>query len=241
MIRSSGDTGFDVLLRVSQADSLQQMQDIACRACAHLGYNRVLLFAVTGQEDVTVDRIYWIEGDWFGDGSPVDADTYLAHCPVTRHILSVREPFFWAKTAEHGYQVVRKPGRRGINGFQVPVYGPMGLEGAASFGGLRPDGSARAQLFLSLLGAAAFRRSSQLVEGAAKDPTNRRLSDREREVLGLIAAGRRQAEIATSLGISGRTVENHLRNIRQRIGVKTTAQAVQAAIRLGELTPFDDE
>ena len=79
------------------------------------------------------------------------------------------------------------------------------------------------------------------MEGAAKDPTNRRLSDREREVLGLIAAGRRQAEIATSLGISGRTVENHLRNIRQRIGVKTTAQAVQAAIRLGELTPFDDE
>lgn len=241
MIRSSGDTAFDVLLRVSQAESLQHMQDIVCRACTPLGYDRTLLFAITGQEDVTVDRIYWIAGDWFGDGSSVDADTYLAHCPVTRHILSVRDPFFWNKTDAHGYQVVLKPSSRGINGFQVPVYGPIGLEGAASFGGLRPDSSARAQFFLSLLGAAAFRRSSQLLDGAANDPSHRRLSDREREVLGLIAAGRRQAEIAISLGISARTVENHLRNIRHRIWVKTTAQAVQAAIRLGELTLSEDE
>ncbi|MGP9790866.1 hypothetical protein [Roseinatronobacter sp. NSM] len=96
MIWSSGDTAFDALLRVSQAESLQQMQETICRACAPLGYDRVLLFAVTTQEDVTVDRIFWIEGDWFGDGTPVDADTYLARCPVTRHVLNVREPFFSA-------------------------------------------------------------------------------------------------------------------------------------------------
>ncbi|MGP9791344.1 PA1136 family autoinducer-binding transcriptional regulator [Roseinatronobacter sp. NSM] len=239
MIWSSGDTAFDALLRVSQAESLQQMQETICRACAPLGYDRILLFAVTTQEDVTVDRIFWIEGDWFGDGTPVDADTYLARCPVTRHVLNVREPFFWTKTETQGYQVVRKPTGSGINGFQVPVYGPIGLEGVASFGGPRLDASGRAQLFLSLLGVAAFRRSRQLVEGHDSG-TARRLSDREREVLGLIAAGRRQAEIAAALGISGRTVENHLRNIRHRIGVKTTAQAVQAAIRLGELTLSED-
>lgn len=241
MIRSSGDTVFDTLLRVSQAESLQQMQDIVCRACAPLGYDRVLLFAVTAQEDVTVDRIYWIEGDWFGDGSPVDADTYLSRCPVTRHVLNVREPFFWTKTEAQGYQVVRKPAGSGINGFQVPIYGPIGLEGAASFGGSRPDATARAQFFLALLGAAAFRRSRYLLDGEDSAAPARRLSDREREVLGLIASGRRQAEIGATLGISERTVENHLRNIRQRIGVKTTAQAVQAAIRLGELNLSDNE
>lgn len=241
MIRSPWDTVFDTLLLVSQAESLQKMQDIVCRACLPLGYDRVLLFAVTAQEDVTVDRIYWVEGDWFGDGNPVNADTYLSRCPVTRHVLNVREPFFWTKTETQGYQVVRKPGSGGINGFQVPVYGPMGLEGAASFGGLRLDSSPRAQLFLSLLGAAALRRSQHLVDGADSHASNRRLSDREREVLGLIAAGRRQSEIGATLGISGRTVENHLRNIRHRIGVKTTAQAVQAAIRLGELTLSEDE
>lgn len=241
MIRSSGDTVFDTLLRVSQAESLPQLQDIVCRACAPLGYDRVLLFAVSAQEDVAVDRIFWIEGDWFGDGSPVDADTYLARCPVTRHILNVREPFFWAKTETQDYQIVRKPAGSGVNGFQVPVYGPIGLEGAASFGGIRPDATARTQLFLALLGATAFRKSRILLEGTDSTAATRRLSDREREVLGLTAAGRRQAEIGIALGISERTVENHLRNIRQRIGVKTTAQAVQAAIRLGELTLSDDE
>ena len=50
-----------------------------------------------------------------------------------------------------------------------------------------------------------------------------------------VAAGRRQAEIAATLGLSTRTVENHLRHARQRLGVATTAQAVRAASRRGEI------
>lgn len=40
-------------------------------------------------------------------------------------------------------------------------------------------------------------------------------------------AGRRQVEIAAILGISERTIENHLRRIRKRLGVTTTAQAIR--------------
>jgi predicted transcriptional regulator len=54
-------------------------------------------------------------------------------------------------------------------------------------------------------------------------------------VLRWVAAGRRQAEIAATLGLSTRTVENHLRHARQRLGVATTAQAVRAASRRGEI------
>ena len=36
------------------------------------------------------------------------------------------------------------------------------------------------------------------------------------------------------LGLSERTVENHLRRIRQRLGAATTAQAIGVAIRLGD-------
>jgi DNA-binding CsgD family transcriptional regulator len=61
------------------------------------------------------------------------------------------------------------------------------------------------------------------------------LSAREREVLRWVAAGRRQADIAATLGLSTRTVENHLRRARQRLGVATTAQAVRAASRRGEI------
>jgi len=70
---------------------------------------------------------------------------------------------------------------------------------------------------------------------APLDEALRSLSPREREVLEWTAAGRRQADIAATLGLSERTVENHLRSARRRLGVTTTAQAIRMAIRNGEI------
>jgi DNA-binding CsgD family transcriptional regulator len=50
-----------------------------------------------------------------------------------------------------------------------------------------------------------------------------------------LLAGRRQVEIAATLGLSERTVENHLRRIRKRLGVATTARAIRVAIRNGDI------
>lgn len=49
------------------------------------------------------------------------------------------------------------------------------------------------------------------------------------------ADGRRQTEIAATLGLSERTLENHLRRIRKRLGVATTVQAIRVAIRNAEI------
>ncbi|WP_412460162.1 LuxR C-terminal-related transcriptional regulator [Pseudomonas sp. SC11] len=54
-------------------------------------------------------------------------------------------------------------------------------------------------------------------------------------MLAWIAAGRRQGDIAATLALSERTVENHLRRIRKRLEVKTTAEAIRLAIRNGEI------
>lgn len=64
---------------------------------------------------------------------------------------------------------------------------------------------------------------------------SRQLSKRECEVLAWTAVGRRQADIAATLGLSIRTVENHLRRARHRLGVATTAEAVRMAIRNGDI------
>ena len=45
----------------------------------------------------------------------------------------------------------------------------------------------------------------------------------------------RTQEAARILGLSERTIENHLRRIRKRLGVATTAQAVRVAIRNGDI------
>jgi DNA-binding CsgD family transcriptional regulator len=58
------------------------------------------------------------------------------------------------------------------------------------------------------------------------------LTGREREVLALVAEGRRNAEIARELCISGATVENHLHNIFSKLGCSTRTEAAVYALRL---------
>jgi DNA-binding CsgD family transcriptional regulator len=53
-----------------------------------------------------------------------------------------------------------------------------------------------------------------------------RLTARERQVLALMAAGRSDRQIAVSLGISGRTVEAHARNIMGKVGASNRVSAV---------------
>ena len=59
------------------------------------------------------------------------------------------------------------------------------------------------------------------------------LSDREREVLTLVADGLANKQIARSLGISERTVKSHLTSVFQRIGVSDRTQAALWAERNG--------
>lgn len=54
----------------------------------------------------------------------------------------------------------------------------------------------------------------------------KRLTARQREVLQWVAAGKTSAEAAVILGITPATVEKHLRQIRDTLGVSTTTQAV---------------
>lgn len=55
------------------------------------------------------------------------------------------------------------------------------------------------------------------------------LSDREREVLRLVAVGYTSAEIAGKLTLSVQTVNTHIRNIYRKLQVKSRAQAVNLA------------
>jgi DNA-binding NarL/FixJ family response regulator len=59
-----------------------------------------------------------------------------------------------------------------------------------------------------------------------------RLTARQREVLQLIAEGRTMKEIASILHISPRTAESHKYEMMDALGVSTTAQLIQHAIRL---------
>jgi len=60
---------------------------------------------------------------------------------------------------------------------------------------------------------------------------NSKLTHRECEILVLIATGKHNKEISQHLAISEATVENHLHNIYQKLGVSNRVQATLYAIQ----------
>ncbi len=61
------------------------------------------------------------------------------------------------------------------------------------------------------------------------------LTEREQEVFDLLVLNKSTKEIASFLGISEKTVRNHISNAIQKLGVKGRAQAVVELIKMGEL------
>lgn len=64
------------------------------------------------------------------------------------------------------------------------------------------------------------------------------LTDSEKRVLKLMAAGYKRKEIADKLFISERTVSNHLQHIFEKLQVNSMVEAVTKAIQLGYISPI---
>jgi DNA-binding NarL/FixJ family response regulator len=67
----------------------------------------------------------------------------------------------------------------------------------------------------------------------AAETIEAQLSDREIEVLKLIANGKDNAQIATELFISSKTVKNHISNILLKLSISNRIQAAVYAVRSG--------
>lgn len=62
------------------------------------------------------------------------------------------------------------------------------------------------------------------------------LTERELEVFELLVLNKSTKEIAEDLGISEKTVRNHISNTMQKLEVKSRAQAVVELLKLGEIS-----
>jgi len=73
-------------------------------------------------------------------------------------------------------------------------------------------------------------------ERATQRDESTRLTERQREIVQLLAEGKSAKEIATVLNISSRTVEFHKYRIMKDLGIKSAAELVHYAVRHGIIT-----
>ncbi len=71
------------------------------------------------------------------------------------------------------------------------------------------------------------------ISNGESHPESSQLTDREREVLQLIAEGVSTKQIAFKLDVSVKTIETHRRNIMKKLEAKSIADLVKHGIRMG--------
>jgi RNA polymerase sigma factor (sigma-70 family) len=76
-------------------------------------------------------------------------------------------------------------------------------------------------------------RRTTATERSATDRRIERLTEREREILALIAAGHQNRDIAEQLGISPRTVEVHKARIMEKLECRTLAELIRMNLAAG--------
>jgi DNA-binding NarL/FixJ family response regulator len=83
-------------------------------------------------------------------------------------------------------------------------------------------------------GKQAFPR--RIAERLSNDRMSAGLSDREREVLELVARGLTNKEVAAALGLSQFTVRNHLNHVTEKLDVSDRTEAIVVALQTGLIT-----
>jgi DNA-binding NarL/FixJ family response regulator len=92
----------------------------------------------------------------------------------------------------------------------------------------------RGKTFVTPLLAGEFMQRTK--ERATRRDESTRLTERQREILQLLAEGKSAKEIAAVLNISSRTVEFHKYRIMKDLGLKSAAELVHYAVRHGIIT-----
>lgn len=239
----------DFIERCDVVSAPADVFDLFREALQHLGYDVVAFTPITpaarqalGQAEIAPAMAAnvpqrWVE-HYFANG-------YQNFDPVLLRTPFAGEPLVWDKVLRgesltpRQRRVLSESRDAGLyNGASVPLHGPSGETYAVSLASLDPrvDGTenlAKVQLlsvqFLLSYGRSVRRR--KLAADAVQ------VTDRERECLTWTARGKSAWAIGQILGVSEHTVNFHIKQSMEKLGVGNRMQAVVAAVRLGLILP----
>jgi two-component system, NarL family, response regulator LiaR len=186
----------------------------------------VVAEATSAHEAVELTRFYHPDvvllGDRLAGVDVVEAVRMLLHAePAARVVIVTANP-----DDEEALKAIRSGATGYLSKDLDPGALPRILRGVAY-------GEAAISRRLAMMLADYYRRGSR--GGAGLRPVRSTLTDREWEVLDLLASGARTEEIAQTLVLSTETVRSHLKNLYRKLGVRSRAEAIEAAERLRDL------
>jgi LuxR family quorum sensing-dependent transcriptional regulator len=219
------------LERVATADAAM---DAMADAFASFGFQTLIVTGLPNPQQRFEQLVLakrW-PAEWF---RLYTAKQYIKADPVARLCRNSLNPFEWL---EAPYDPEREPRAVEVmqraadfnmsNGFIVPIHG-RGYDACVSLGGTLLDLNARSKPAIHLMAMYGFDRVQALL-----DPGRLRLSRltaRERETLVWASQGKSAWETGEILGISQRTVEEHLASACRKLGAVNRVHAVAIGIR----------
>jgi DNA-binding CsgD family transcriptional regulator len=234
---------------IDQIDRVRHTADVigtVARFAGKLGYHALAIGAPS--------RGDLFEGYFFSTWPQEWMDLYMREESMREDPIPIvasmnMMPFRWSEmiagrcgmamsaTQLHAFDIARTHGY--CEGVVVPVHGPGAYLVVASYAGTDPDTSPAAMTTLHVLTLHAHVRLASLYaadrQNSAPAPGTAALSAREIEALRCVLSGLSDEASAVRMGISARTVRFHLGNARQKLGARTRAQAVSAALTMGRL------
>jgi DNA-binding CsgD family transcriptional regulator len=230
---------FDIVAEIGAVTSLEMLQQTAVKGFVPLGFASFIGFDSVAADGTPAVNILF--GKEHGTWEP----HYLAsdlqqHDPIIKATKTALEPFFWSdalagKDLDAGEKrVMDEASAFGLhNGFVTPMHNPDGSITAVLLTGERidpldPDLRSASHLMSLYFGAMGRR-----LHRTGLRRRSVRLSPRQLDCLMWVREGKSSTDIGDILGLSARTVDEHVALACARLGVRTRMQAVVEAAAHG--------
>lgn len=246
LVVSLGQRALEFVEKAGRAEDLASLGELFQDEIAHFGFSTFACGSPRLLRNSDLDRMYlqtWPE-DWI---KVYVHENFLEHDILPQETVRRAHPFTWQEVKEQRGRLA--PRERRVmgaaadsgwpHGFVVPIHGPGGDFALVSMGGTNGDLAPAERAALQLMCLTLHQRARELWErehGFTR-PQIPPLTDREREILAWVAAGKTDWEISQILAISTATVQTHLERVRRKLGASTRAQAAALGVWLGLIRP----
>ncbi len=231
---------FETISDVDAAPSSERALEIFQGVLKRYGLHSFLITGLPVPQDSEWQRAILHDGwpsEWF---TRYEAEGHFLYDPCAARSRVTAAPFLWhqlptGSLTARSRLVMDEAAEFGLkDGICVPIHVPLAGPAVVTAASDRVEVPPAAMPLIETLCVQVFRKVGGL-ERKKDDEDVSALTPRERELLQWSAQGKTSEDIACIVGIAKNTVENHHRNIREKLNALNIVHAVVKALRRNEI------